>query len=171
MNIPHMSATELTQAIRDNTLTARQIVTATLERIEQLDQDVNAFTHVTRERALAEADAIDQLRQAGATLPTLAGVPFAVKNLFDLEGVVTISGSKTLRHHPPASHDAILVQRLKRAGAICVGALNMDEFAYGFTTENSHAGECRNPHDTSRIAGGSSGGCGAAIAAGMVPIS
>ncbi|MGZ3254076.1 MAG: AtzE family amidohydrolase [Burkholderiaceae bacterium] len=171
MNIPHMSATELTQAIRDNTLTARQIVTATLERIEQLDQDVNAFTHVTRERALAEADAIDQLRQAGATLPTLAGVPFAVKNLFDLEGVVTISGSKTLRHHPPASHDAILVQRLKQAGAICVGALNMDEFAYGFTTENSHVGECRNPHDTSRIAGGSSGGCGAAIAAGMVPIS
>jgi len=170
MPISRMSAVQLAQAVKQNTLSARQIVTATLERIEQLDSDIDAFTHITRSRALAEADAIDQLRLSGAPLPPLAGVPYAVKNLFDLEGVVTLAGSKVLQNNPPAVRDAFLVQRMKQAGAICIGALNMDEFAYGFTTENSHSGECRNPHDTTRIAGGSSGGCGAAIAAGMVPL-
>jgi AtzE family amidohydrolase len=170
MPISRMSATQLAQAVRDNTLTAREIVDATLTRIEEVDNDINAFTHITRERAIAEADAIDRLRQSGAPLPPLAGVPYAVKNLFDLEGVTTVSGSKVLQGKPVAVSDAFLVQRMKKAGAICIGALNMDEFAYGFTTENSHVGECRNPHDTTRIAGGSSGGCGAAIAAGMVPI-
>jgi AtzE family amidohydrolase len=96
--------------------------------------------------------------------------PHAVKNLFDIEGEVTLAGSKINRTHPPARADAFLVKQLQAAGAVLVGSLNMDEYAYGFTTENSHAGPCHNPHDLGRIAGGSSGGSGAAVAAGQVPL-
>ncbi len=97
-------------------------------------------------------------------------MPFAVKNLYDVAGLVTLAGSKIERDAPPAARDAVLVERLEAAGAILVGALNMDEYAYGFTTENSHVGPCRNPHDPTRVAGGSSGGSGAAVASGTVPI-
>ncbi|MDP9045836.1 MAG: AtzE family amidohydrolase, partial [Pseudomonadota bacterium] len=103
------------------------------------------------------------------TLPLL-GVPFAVKNLFDVAGLTTLAGSKIERGRPAAAHDGPLLVRLAAAGAVLVGALNMDEYAYGFTTENSHEGPCRNPHDLTRIAGGSSGGSAAAVAAGQVPI-
>jgi Asp-tRNA(Asn)/Glu-tRNA(Gln) amidotransferase A subunit family amidase len=171
MDYHHMSALQLASAVRERTLTATEVVTATLMRIAKLDARINAFTHVSRDRALLQAAEIDRALQQGAKLPPLAGVPFAAKNLFDIAGVTTIAGSKTLACNPVAERDAVLVERLTRAGAICIGALNMDEFAYGFTTENSHAGPCRNPHDTSRIAGGSSGGSAAAVAAGMVPLS
>jgi amidase/aspartyl-tRNA(Asn)/glutamyl-tRNA(Gln) amidotransferase subunit A len=100
-------------------------------------------------------------------------VPFAVKNLFDVAGLVTLAGSRVERERPgaaPAATDATAITRLEAAGAILVGALNMDEYAYGFTTENTHYGATRNPHDLSRIAGGSSGGSGAAVAAGLVPL-
>jgi AtzE family amidohydrolase len=100
----------------------------------------------------------------------MCGVPFAVKNLFDIAGVTTKAGSKIHAGHPPAARDAAAVERLKGAGAIALGALNMDEYAYGFTTENSHYGPTRNPHDPQRVAGGSSGGSAAAVAAGMVPL-
>jgi 1-carboxybiuret hydrolase len=166
-----LSATSLAQAVKDGSASAAEITQASLDYIAQHDGKVNAFTDITTERALHEAAKIDALRSSGAALPPLAGVPYAVKNLFDLEGVVTLAGSKVLRSNPPAPQDGFLVDRMKQAGAICVGALNMDEFAYGFTTENSHEGACHNPHDLTRIAGGSSGGCGAAIAAGMVPLS
>jgi 1-carboxybiuret hydrolase len=105
----------------------------------------------------------------GGVLP-LRGVPFAVKNLFDLQGLTTLAGSKIERNKPAATRDAVLVRRLEAAGAVCVGALNMDEYAYGFSTENSHEGPTRNPHDLARISGGSSGGSGAAVAAGQVPL-
>jgi amidase/aspartyl-tRNA(Asn)/glutamyl-tRNA(Gln) amidotransferase subunit A len=100
----------------------------------------------------------------------LLGVPFAVKNLFDVAGVTTRAGSKVERGKPPATHDGPLVARLEAAGAVLVGALNMDEYAYGFTTENSHDGPTRNPHDPARVAGVSSGGSAAAVAAGQVPL-
>jgi len=100
----------------------------------------------------------------------LAGVPFAVKNLFDIAGVTTLAGSKIHALNPPAQCDATAVGRLKQAGAVLVAALNMDEYAYGFTTENSHYGTTRNPHDLGRVAGGSSGGSAAAVASGMVPL-
>ena len=93
-----------------------------------------------------------------------------MKNLFDIAGLPTLAGSKIERQTAPARADAALVRRLERAGAVLVGALNMDEYAYGFTTENSHEGPTRNPHDLRRIAGGSSGGSGAAVAAGQVPL-
>jgi amidase/aspartyl-tRNA(Asn)/glutamyl-tRNA(Gln) amidotransferase subunit A len=100
----------------------------------------------------------------------LAGVPFAVKNLFDVAGIATLAGSKIERDSPPARRDAVLIRRLEAEGAVLVGALNMDEYAYGFTTENSHYGACHNPHDGARISGGSSGGSAAAVAAGQVPL-
>jgi len=137
-----------------------------LARIEAGDARINAFTAVLAERALARAAAVDA---SGAALP-LRGVPFAVKNLFDLQGLATRAGSKIEREAAPASRDAALVRRLEAAGAVCVGALNMDEYAYGFTTENSHDGPTRNPHDPTRISGGSSGGSAAAVAAGFVPL-
>ena len=106
----------------------------------------------------------------GETLPPLAGLPYAVKNLFDIEAEVTLAGSKINRDHAPAKADAVLVRHLQAAGAVLVGSLNMDEYAYGFTTENTHYGPTCNPHDLTRIAGGSSGGSGAAVAAGQVPL-
>src|SRR3990170_486394 len=108
--------------------------------------------------------------KAGAALPPLAGVPYAVKNLFDVQGLTTLAGSRINRDRPPAKQDAVLVARMRAAGAVLLGALNMDEYAYGFTTENAHYGPTRNPHDPSRTPGGSSGGSAAAVAAGLVPI-
>src|SRR5208337_4562158 len=103
---------------------------------------------------------------AGRDPGPLAGVPFAVKNLFDIAGVTTLAGARIHAGRPPATKDATLVARFKARGAILVGALNMDAYAYGFTTENTHYGATRNPHDFSRTAGGSSGGSAAAVAAG-----
>jgi 1-carboxybiuret hydrolase len=141
-------------------------VQAALARISASEPRVNAFTAVLAERALARAAAVD----ATDATPPLRGVPFAVKNLFDLQGLPTLAGSKIEREAQPAKRDATLVRRLEAAGAVCVGALNMDEYAYGFTTENTHYGPTRNPHDGTRISGGSSGGSAAAVAAGQVPL-
>ena len=149
---------------------AAERVEKAIARIEATNPRVNAFTHFTFERARREAADVDQRRQRGEPLGPLAGVPFAVKNLFDIQGLTTIAGSIVHRDAPPATEDAVLVSRLKAAGAVLLGGLNMDEYAYGFTTENSHYGPVRNPHDVSRVAGGSSGGSGAAVAAGMVPL-
>ena len=164
------SALTTAAAVRSGSLTATAATQGALERIAALDGKINAFTLVTRERALAEAAAIDARRAAGELLPPLAGVPYAVKNLFDIDGVTTLAGSKINRDLPPATRDCFLIERMQAAGAVLVGALNMDEYAFGFTTENTHYGATKNPHDTTRIAGGSSGGSAAAVAAGMVPL-
>ena len=132
-----------------------------LAAIRSRNGELNAFTGVLEERARAQAR-----RAAGP----LAGMPFAVKNLFDVRGVTTLAGSKINRDLPPAGKDAFLIQKLEAAGAVLVGTLNMDEYAYGFTTENTHYGPTRNPRDPQRVAGGSSGGSAAAVAAGMVPL-
>lgn len=167
-------AAGMAQAVAARDVTATALVADCLARIAQTDARVNAFTEVLSTRALARAARIDaglahRTNATQAALPLL-GVPFAVKNLFDVQGIATLAGSKIERDSAPASADGLLVQRLEAAGAILVGALNMDEYAYGFTTENSHEGACHNPHDLARIAGGSSGGSGAAVAAGQVPI-
>ncbi len=167
-------AASMAAAVRGGGTSAVALVQASLERIAATDGRVNAFTEVLRERALRRAGQVDaSLASANAArtraLPLL-GVPFAVKNLFDIAGITTLAGSKIERGATPARADATLVRRLENAGAVLVGALNMDEYAYGFTTENSHVGPTRNPHDLTRIAGGSSGGSGAAVAAGQVPI-
>jgi amidase/aspartyl-tRNA(Asn)/glutamyl-tRNA(Gln) amidotransferase subunit A len=165
-----MDANAIAAAVRDGEYRAEQVLDACIASIDATDPQINAFTDRTFERARREARAVDAKRARGEPLPALAGVPYAVKNLFDVQGLTTRAGSKLLLGEPPASADAVLVQRLRDAGAVLVGALNMDEFAYGFTTENSHVGACRNPRDPSRTAGGSSGGSGAAVAAGQVPL-
>lgn len=163
-------AAALARRIATGEQSAVEVVSASFERIAATDSRVNAFTDLTHSRALAQAQRIDASRARGETLAPLAGVPYAVKNLYDIEGLTTLAGSKINRGLPAASQDAVLVQQMQRAGAVLVGALNMDEYAYGFTTENSHDGPCHNPHDLNCIAGGSSGGSGAAVAAGQVPI-
>jgi len=166
-------AVAMAHAVRERQLSVTQLVGASLQRIAETDERVNAFTDVTEDRALRRAEQLDAKLAAGndsvAALPLL-GVPFAAKNLFDIAGITTLAGSKIERGKPAATRDSPLIERLEAAGAVLVGALNMDEYAYGFTTENSHEGPCRNPHDLSRVAGGSSGGSAAAIAAGQVPL-
>jgi amidase/aspartyl-tRNA(Asn)/glutamyl-tRNA(Gln) amidotransferase subunit A len=155
-------------AVRSGATTARAAVQASLDRIAATETRVNAFTALLAERALRRADQID--RHVLRPQMRLAGAPFAVKNLFDVAGLPTLAGSKIEATRGAAARDALLVRRLESAGAVLVGALNMDEYAYGFTTENTHAGATRNPHDLSRISGGSSGGSAAAVAAGQVPL-
>jgi amidase/aspartyl-tRNA(Asn)/glutamyl-tRNA(Gln) amidotransferase subunit A len=162
-------ATSMAAQVRDGALTARAAVERSLARIEATDARINAFSAKLNERALKRAELIDVHPQRHK-MP-LAGVPFAVKNLFDVAGLPTLAGSKIERDAPPARRDALLVRRLEAHGAVLVGALHMDEYAYGFSTENSHYGPTRNPHDLTRICGGSSGGSAAAVAAGQVPLS
>jgi aspartyl-tRNA(Asn)/glutamyl-tRNA(Gln) amidotransferase subunit A len=163
-------AVGIAEEVRAGNLTAVAVTERALERIAAGDTAVNSFTAVVADRALRDARAVDQVVAAGGDPGPLAGVPFAVKNLFDVDGEVTVAGSKISAEDPPASADAEAVTRLSRAGGVLVGMLNMDEYAYGFTTENAHYGACRNPSDLTRVAGGSSGGSGAAVAAGFVPL-
>ena len=160
-------ATEIAAAVASGRTTATAVMTACLERIERLNPVLNAFTTVLADRARARAAAIDA---SDAPSGPLAGVPFAVKNLIDIAGLPTLAGSKINRDHPPATKDAPLIARLEAAGAILVGALNMGEYAYDFTGENAHDGPSRNPHDTTRMTGGSSGGSGSAVGGGLVPL-
>ena len=170
MNSIAFDAMVMAAQVAEGKVSARTLVQNSMAQIEAADARVNAFTEKTWHRAFAEADVVDASRMKGKALGPLAGVPYAVKNLFDIQSLVTLAGSKVNRSHHPATEDAFLIKQMKAAGAVLVGALNMDEYAYGFTTENTHYGATRNPHDLSRIAGGSSGGSGAAVASCQVPI-
>jgi 1-carboxybiuret hydrolase len=163
-------ASEIAAAVGDGRTSASAVVGATLSRIAKYNPVLNAFTAVVEERAMARAKAIDDGRSSGRPPGALAGVPFAVKNLFDVAGLPTLAGSKINRDRPPAARDATLIERLEAQGAVLVGALNMGEYAYDFTGENVHDGASRNPHDRSRMTGGSSGGSGGAVAGGLVPL-
>jgi len=165
-----MNTVDILRSVASGERSAREVCEAALAQVDASDAKVNAFTERTAKRARIEADAVDARRARGEVLPALAGLPYAVKNLFDIEGMITLAGSRINRELPPAREDAVLVQRMQAAGAVLLGALNMDEYAYGFTTENTHYGPTRNPHDLARMAGGSSGGSGAAVAAGQVPL-
>lgn len=164
-------ALAIAEAVRSGRTSARAICEATLARIEAVDPQLNAFTQITAVRALTEAEAVDAARAAGGPLGPLSGVPYAVKNLFDLKGLPTLAGSKINKDRACAPRDAALVERMAAAGAVCVGALNMGEYAYDFTGENIHAGNSRNPHDHGRMSGGSSGGSGSAVGGKLVPLS
>src|SRR5918995_4972752 len=157
-------AGDLAARVRGGELSARELVQASLDRIETLDGDLNAFVEVDAERALAAADGI----QPGDVRP-FAGVPVAVKSNVPVEGLCMNFGSKFLEGHRPG-HSAYLVRRLREAGFVVVGITNMPEFGILPTTEPRHTGPTRNPWDTERTPGGSSGGSAAAVAAGMVPI-
>lgn len=164
-------AHEIAAKVKRGEVSAEAVTSAYLDRIARLNPLVNAYTDVTTERALAQARGIDTARTRGAALGPLAGVPFAAKNLFDIAGLPTRAGSKINRERAPAPRDAVLVERLTAAGAVLLGGLNMGEYAYDFTGENAHDGACRNPHDLTRMAGGSSSGSAAATAAGLAPLS
>jgi aspartyl-tRNA(Asn)/glutamyl-tRNA(Gln) amidotransferase subunit A len=164
MNVPPSA----TDAVMPGATTVVARIERALARIEHTHAQVNAFTLVTAKRALAEAAALDAARASGRDPGRLAGMTYAVKNLFDLAGETTVAGSRIHRDAPPAAADAQAVARLREAGAICLGATNMGEYAYDFVTENAHDGATRNPLDPSRSAGGSSGGSAAAVAAGLV---
>jgi aspartyl-tRNA(Asn)/glutamyl-tRNA(Gln) amidotransferase subunit A len=161
---------EIAGAVSRGEVSVQTVVESALAAIRTRDQVLNAFTDVTTERALSRAKALDAAHAAGKPPGPLAGVPFAVKNLFDVAGLSTRAGSKINRELPPARHDSPLIEKLEAQGAVLVGALNMGEYAYDFTGENVHDGPSRNPHDVTRMTGGSSGGSGGAVAGGLVPV-
>jgi aspartyl-tRNA(Asn)/glutamyl-tRNA(Gln) amidotransferase subunit A len=170
MTLLDAAATEIAAAVRSGTARAADLTEAALARIAARDPALGAFTDITAGRARAAAARVDRMVAQGHDPGPLAGVPYAVKNLFDLKGLPARAGSKINRDAAPATRDATLVARLDAAGAVCLGGLNMGEYAYDFTGENAHDGPSRNPHDPSRMAGGFSGGSGTAVAAGMVAL-
>ncbi|MBS0521594.1 MAG: AtzE family amidohydrolase [Proteobacteria bacterium] len=157
---------DIARAVSSGKAKASAVIEAALQRIAAVEPTVNAFTDIVADRARKRAIEID----AGRHMGPLAGVPFAVKNLFDIEGLPTRAGSKINVDGPRAARDGALIRKLEAAGAILVGGLNMGEYAYDFTGENAHYGPSRNPHDPTCMTGGSSGGSGAAVAAGEVPL-
>jgi len=165
-----LSAVEIMRAVTAGRMSALSVTEAALARIARHDPILNSFTDVTADRARAKARAVDAAVAAGQNAGPLAGVPFAVKNLFDVRGLPTRAGSKINRDLAPSPRDATLIERMEAAGAVLVGALNMGEYAYDFTGENSHDGPSRNPHDVTRMTGGSSGGSGGAVGGGLVPL-
>ncbi len=165
-----LSASEIAQAVTGRKMSALSVTEAALARIAKHNPVLNSFTDVTADRARAKACAVDAAVTAGRNPGPLAGVPYAVKNLFDVQGLPTRAGSKINRDLAPSPRDATLIERLDAAGAVLVGALNMGEYAYDFTGENVHDGPSRNPHDVTRMTGGSSGGSGGAVGGGLVPL-
>src|SRR4029077_719748 len=161
------TAAEIAAAVKSGRVSAVQVMQDALARVTVRDPALNSFTDVRAERALARAPAVDASDRKGP----LAGVPFAVKNLFDVKGLPTRAGSKINRELPPATKDQPLIERLEAGGAVLVGALNMGEYAYDFTGENVHDGNAHNPHDVTRMTGGSSSGSGGSVAGGLVPLS
>jgi aspartyl-tRNA(Asn)/glutamyl-tRNA(Gln) amidotransferase subunit A len=153
-------------AVEQRTTTALALVESAYETIQKENGSINAFLTLTKERALEQADRIDRMAAEGKPLPPLAGVPVAIKDVMCTKGVRTTAGSKILGNFIPP-YDATAVARLEAAGAIVLGKLNCDEFAMGSSNENSAYGPVRNPRDTSRVPGGSSGGSAAAVASGM----
>jgi aspartyl-tRNA(Asn)/glutamyl-tRNA(Gln) amidotransferase subunit A len=158
----------LRDRFRARELSAVELIDAVAARIERAQPLLNAFTTLCLERALDEAALADRRFAAGDARP-LEGIPIGVKDLIDTEGVRTTYGSSIFGDHVPAA-DAEPVRRAREAGAIVVGKTGTHEFAWGITCENPHHGDCRNPWDSERITGGSSGGSGAALAAGLVAL-
>ncbi len=164
------SALEVMRLQSSGEATAMEIAESALASIEDSQTSVHAFTHVDRERALIAAAAVDAKRKAGHTMGALAGVPVAVKDVLCTKDMPTTCASNMLRDFRPP-YDATVIEKLRIADAVIVGKTNMDEFAMGASTETSAFGVTRNPWDTTRIPGGSSGGAAACVAARSVPLS
>lgn len=172
MNIPDfIHAHDIAAHINKKTLCAQEVVDHYLNRINELNPSLNAYSKVLTERAKLRAAKIDSDIRQGISSGPLAGVPFAVKNLFDIEHETTLAGSKINATNPVSAADAELIKRLENAGAILLGSLSMGEYAYDFTGENIHYGNCANPWALSHMSGGSSSGCGSATASAIAPLS
>ena len=165
MNFPTTTLTDLRDALRAGTVSSVQATQATLDHIAAVDGDIKSYITVSGDIALQQAAVADQRRADGDDTPLL-GVPIAVKDIIATDGIQTTAGSKILEGFVPP-YDAFVVQKLKEAGAVIVGKTNTDEFAMGSSTENSAYFTTHNPHDLSRVPGGSSGGSAAAVAGGM----
>ncbi|MDI6712789.1 MAG: Asp-tRNA(Asn)/Glu-tRNA(Gln) amidotransferase subunit GatA [Anaerosomatales bacterium] len=166
----HMTAARLRDAIARREVSAREVAEAALAQVEALDARVHAFNQVTPDLALAAAERIDRMVAAGEDLPPLAGVPAGIKDNMNLLGTRTTCSSRILENYESV-YTCTAVQRLLDAGALPIGKCNMDEFAFGSSTENSAFGPTRNPWDLERVPGGSSGGSAAAVAARMATVS
>jgi len=164
--LPYLTIREVGERLRRRELSPVELTTAMLDRAEGLDGSLNAFITVTREAALEQARLSEKGLLAGHDLGPLHGVPISLKDLYQTAGVKTTGGSKILADWVPHA-DATVTRRLKLAGAIVLGKNNLHEFAYGATNDNPHYGPSRNPWNRERITGGSSGGSGAAVAAGI----
>ncbi|HKR95364.1 MAG TPA: Asp-tRNA(Asn)/Glu-tRNA(Gln) amidotransferase subunit GatA [Candidatus Angelobacter sp.] len=153
-------------AIAEKRLTASSLVESFYQKIKSKDREIHAYLTLCENRALQQAEHIDRIASAGGPLPPLAGVPVGIKDVMVTRGIRTTAGSKILENFIPP-YDCTAVARMEAAGAIVLGKLNCDEFAMGSSNENSAYGPVHNPHDKSRVPGGSSGGSAAAVAAGM----
>lgn len=170
MDIISLTAIELKEKLKNREISAREIATACLDRIKDKEPEINAFITVTEEEALKAADRVDEKIRNGEDLGLLAGIPIAVKDNISTKGIRTTCGSKMLENYIPP-FEATVVEKIKEEDGIIVGKTNMDEFALGSSTETSYFGTTKNPHDTERVPGGSSGGSAAAVAAKEAPLS
>jgi len=166
MNLNHLTIDTARDAVQKRTVTSMALVETHYEHIQKEDGTIGAYLTHTRERAMEQADRMDRIAAEGKPLPPLGGVPFAIKDVMCTRGVRTTAGSKILENFIPP-YDSTAVARLEAAGAVVLGKLNCDEFAMGSSNENSAFHAVRNPHDTSRVPGGSSGGSAAAVASNM----
>jgi aspartyl-tRNA(Asn)/glutamyl-tRNA(Gln) amidotransferase subunit A len=164
-----MSALELSQAIKAKKLNVPAAVSAYIDSIEKNDKRYNAFLSVSKDGALKRAKEIQSRITQGEAISPLAGVPIAIKDNISTRGIATTCASKTLDGYMPVFNAAV-IDKLEEAGMIVIGKLNMDEFAMGGSSETGSFGPVRNPWDTERVPGGSSGGSTAALAAGETPI-
>jgi len=163
------TALELAKLLETGGATSRQVTEAFLERIEKVDTEIHAFNSWDAADALAQADASDARRKAGKTLGKLDGVPVALKDVIAVKDQPLTCSSKMLAKYV-SPYDAHVVEKLKGAGAVLLGRLNMDEFAMGSSTENSATGTTKNPWNHAHVPGGSSGGSAASLAACEVPL-
>lgn len=172
MRLEFLEITELSKLLREKKIAAYELAKYFIDRIKKENPAYNAYLTITEHHALSQAKAADQrltsLLATGNSIPALLGIPYAAKDLFCTEGVRTTASSKILDQYIPP-YDATVISKLRKEGSVLLGKTNLDEFAHGSSTETSAYGPSKNPWDTTRIPGGSSGGSSAAVSAGLAP--